>query len=122
MKKMLLTLLFTLLFTGCIERGQNLKPAPIYTTPVKIKPTQAISKVTPIKLEKSKLVLSSTAPYSEKCTASPKQTITKIGEMMKKPHSPNENVKDAPIFPLTDETKNKISGFFIFVIGIIILL
>jgi len=122
MQKILLFLLTTLLFTGCTERGQNLRPAPVHTAPIKIKPIQKISKVKPIHFEKSKIVPSPTLSHCLKDTISPKKTFINIHRPVKVRQVPSVYVKDEPIFPLSDETKNKISGFFIFIIGIIILL
>jgi len=122
MKKILFALLFTLLFTGCIERGQDLQPTPAHTASIKIKPAQATSEIKPIKFENSKIAPNSTLSLKKNDTVSPEETVTKINTSEIIPHTANKNIKDEPIFPLTDETKNKISGFFIFVIGIIILL
>ena len=112
MKKILLALLFALLFTGCIERGENLQP------------TYATSEIKLIQLENSNIVLTSTLSPIKQDTVSPKETITKINAPVNISHVDiaNETVKDECIFPLSDETKNQISGFFILVIGVIILL
>ena len=122
MQKTLLALLMTLLFTGCMERGQSLKPAPVHTLPIKTKPTQTLSKIKPIKLEKSKVIPASKIPSKLKEQTPAKQTIIKADTADNISKVTHTSKKDESLFALSDETKNKISGFFIIIIGIIILL
>ncbi|HFD14405.1 MAG TPA: hypothetical protein ENJ34_03785 [Epsilonproteobacteria bacterium] len=106
MIKTTITLLFfTLLFTACAERGSNLtlktvsqKPIQRINTPkikqTKTKPTHKKTTVTP-------------TPKSKVVSATPKKATSIIEE---------------PSFSLSDETQNKISGFLIIVIGLLILI
>ena len=118
MKKTILLLLFTLLFTACVERGYT--PKPISTSMAKpltveepivettIKETEKKSDIKQIKntplIEEKKVVQNTTT--IETPPTEVKKTI----------------VEEDDLFSFTDETKNRISGFFIIVIGILILL
>jgi len=126
MQKTLLALLFTLYFTGCAERGQNLEPAPVHATVSKNTPMVPVKPVAKpiINVEKSKL--KSVAPTSttlkqENKKLKPEEERTKVIAPVKISQTINTNIDDG-FFNLSDETKNNISGFFILVIGIIILL
>ena len=119
MQKILWALLYTLLFTGCLERGYTLKPAPVHKAPIERKQKQAVPKAKPITVVKSKSI---PIPPSRV-----KINTIKIDKMIKTtsvqiPHTPTTNVDTESIFSLSEETKRNISGFFILVIGIIILL
>jgi len=117
-KNSLLLLLITLLFTACVERNQTLKStintsmaSPIVhkdTCQAKMQSTQKIQTVKEIK-----------KPMDTK----PMKIVKKMNTL---PVSSTE-IKKMPIqhndfFTLSDETKNKISGFFVIVIGILILI
>ncbi len=134
MQKTLFALFFILYFTGCVERGQLLKPAPVHATvnkhtPIVIVPAKPIDKPI-VNIEKSKIKpIASKSIETSKIIAQkqkneeikPKQKSTKVVSSVKISQTINSNTDDG-FFNLSDETKNNISGFFILVIGIIILL
>jgi hypothetical protein len=110
-------LFFSLLFTACAERGSALTPKNVQQKPMQketLSPTVK-TKVSTVKLKstKSKTVASTT---KSKCTVVPK-TQTKTSKSSVKESTSIENDS---FFSLSDETKNKISGFLIFVIGLVI--
>ena len=120
-KNSLLLLLITLLFTACVERGQTLKP------------TMNTSMATPITHKhKSQAKIQSTKSIHTKQTVEDMEKLidTKPIKIVKKEHTipvSTTEVKETTIdnndfFTLSDETKNKISGFFVIVIGILILI
>ncbi len=113
-------LFLTFFFTACVERGYTPKPInhsiakPIKTH--KVKPS--ISK--PQKILKNEPTLpiiqikQESTPVQKKEISTQKMTTPISNQILK------EEKND--FFSLTEETKNKISGFFILIIGIIILL
>jgi hypothetical protein len=118
-KNSLLLLLTTLLFTACVERGQTLNP------------TINTSMATPI-IHKSQIKTPSTKSINTKKIVKEikKPIVTKSIKTTPKKNilpTPSTEVKQTAIdnndfFTLSDETKNKISGFFVIVIGILILI
>jgi len=110
-------LFFTLLFTACAERGTTVTPKNVQQKPIQEETLTATvnTKVSTVKLKskKSKTIVSDT---KSKCTIVPK-TQTKIS---KSPVKESSSIKNDSFFSLSDETKNKISGFLIFVIGLVI--
>jgi len=114
MKKMLLTVLFPLLFTGCIERGQNLKPIPVHSIPLQ-KNTIKNTKINISTQIKKDIIKEGRAILIEVNSTNIAPPIKKLKQ--NKTHNNNDN-----IFPLSDESKNRISGFFIIIISIIIFL
>jgi len=118
-------LLFTLLFTACVERGQTLKPtinrtmsepiAPLVLHHNNVKKTPSIQKST-IQNNTPKdnkiFIMSKTKKVSES-TQNMNISSEELDEMT--------HEKDS-FFIWSDETKNKISGFFVIIIGIIILI
>ena len=118
MQKTLLLFILAIFFNGCIERGQNLKPVPVHTPTVVIKQIPVISKVESKKVKVSNDVSPiATQTHIKKQIKIEKNVDTIVSEVTQ-PSTKDEN----NFFTLSDETKNKISGFFIIVIGIIILL
>jgi len=117
-KNSLLLLLITLLFTACVERGQTLKPTmnTSMASPItqkdkcqtKIQSTQKIQTVKEIK----KPMDTKPIKIVQKTNTLPVSS-TKIKKMP---------IQNNNFFTLSDETKNKISGFFVIVIGILILI
>lgn len=119
MKKTISLLLFTLLFTGCVERGYTPKAiSPSMAKPItKHTATQPSLKPT-IKEIKSKIVQIENSPLlEEKKVVQNTKIITTANTEVKQ-----ITVEEDDFFNLTAETKNNISGFFIILIGIIILL
>lgn len=118
MKKTLFLLLLTLLFTGCIERGHMLKPAPV--TVATVATVAPPVKKIPTKTQNTKPKHHSALKSPVKTKMIPETKVVKIVSTHTKVESIHTK-KEKSFFPLSEETKNRISGFFIIVIGIIIL-
>ena len=127
MQKTLLLFILAVFFTGCIERGQNLKPAPVHTQKTVIKKIPVVSKVESQKVEASKEV---TAMPTQTLKKKELEEIKEIKEIKIEKNIdpvvtevvPTPTKEENNFFILSDETKNRISGFFIIVIGIMILI
>lgn len=116
MKKSLLLLLFVFLSTGCLERGYTLKTVPVHASTINITPAKAIN--IPSKTEGKKVAKElNVLKKSSKNTLNTKTLKSEQKILNEKSMKHNDT-----LFPLSDETKNKISGFFIILISIIILL
>jgi len=111
-------LLFTLLFTACAERGSTLTPKRIETKPMQIKAVASSIKMKFSSLTKKQKSKKDIIPPKSNVAAIPK-VETKILHAPFKEKSSSE-VKSLFSLHLNDDTKNKISGFFIFVIGVMI--
>jgi len=112
-------LLFTLLFTACVERGQTLKPTV----------NRSMSKaIAPLVLHHSNpkaSTMQNKAPKENKLSVISK--IEKVPVTTQNTSTTSEEIdeithQEDSFFTLSDETKNKISGFFVIVIGIMILI
>jgi len=122
MKNITILLLLTLLFTACTERGYILKPVQTSS-----KPTNIVVKKQPIVKTSIDKETPSTIKIKEKSIIKPKKIVEITEVIEKNTISPDNNkvateVKSESFFTFNDETKNKISGFLILLIGIIILL
>ena len=97
-KTLTVLLLSALLFNACVERGALL--APKYTKQVSVvRKTFVSTRKKPVYIKKT-------------------ETATPLNASVKEKNLPNQNDS----FSLTRDTKNKISGFFVFVIALITLL
>jgi len=121
-QKITLWLLFTLFFTACVERGYAPKPVTnTLSTPIIKKDIKASTPT------KDTLLLKSVETVKSIVTSKTIEVKVKVKKILKKqvisPERPKATIeRKKDIFTLTDETKNKISGFFILIIGLIILL
>ncbi len=124
-KQTTILLFVTMLLTGCIERGHILKPTIDHITPTTL--TQEVKKQTSgsttkiIKKNKAtiqKEVVKSELPKKDFSIKSNKRTSALKIVMNPK----TEEVETGFLSSISDETKNNISGFFVMLIGIIILL
>jgi len=126
-KQTTILLLITILFTGCIERGHILKPVKNQTAP-STTITKEVKKQTSVStkkvIEKKKTTLTKKEVVKKEL---PKKDfsiklhkITSTSKVIIKPET--EKIETGFFSSLSDETKNKISGFFVMLIGIIILL
>ena len=114
MKNTILLLLLTLLLTACVERGYTLKPINTsMSKPIIDKPIHHTITKKPHKMH----TLDKRKKHDFSKEKQEKPTIIHHQEI-KKTSSTEKN----SLFTLTDETKNNISGFFILIIGILILL
>ena len=104
-------LFFTLLFTACAERGTTLTPKNVEQKPV-VKKTFICTKK--VKTETSKNISSPV-----KSIVVVQKTQAKVSKSPVKEKTP---LDDNDLFSFTEDTKNKISGFLIFVIGLMILI
>jgi apolipoprotein N-acyltransferase len=126
-KQTTILLLITILFTGCIERGQILKPVKSQTTPIttitkKVKKQISVSTKKVINKNKTtitkEVVVQKELPKKD-FSIKPNK-ITSASKVIIKPKT--EKIETGFFSSLSDETKNNISGFFVMLIGIIILL
>lgn len=119
-------LLFALLFTGCLEKGHTLKPIKVETTSdtknlnkqVKIKTAHSTKKV----IKKKQMATSKKVLLKEellKQDNSLKSNKTKVDIIVE---SDTKKIDNTFFSSISEKTKNNISGFFIIIIGIIILL
>lgn len=125
MRNNLLLILLTLLFTACVERGHSLKPvqhSPFAQTMTKEtqKTITSTEKMHRKKVQVHASVKKSTPVVLEERKVKKSTTVVNIGNR-------HNDIKDTTstednYFTLSDETKNTISGIFVFIIGIIILL
>ncbi len=125
-KQATILLFVTILLTGCIERGHILKPTidqtitPTLTQEVKEKTSVSTTKV--VKKKKTtimkKEVVKTELPKKDLSIKSNKPTSA--SKVIMKPKT--EKIETDFFSSLSDETKNNISGFFVILIGIIILL
>lgn len=121
-KQTTILLFIAILFTGCIEKGHLLKATKIqaaqkaiHAHKVKKQTSVSTKKVIDkkkITIPKKEVVKKDFSAKSHKITSTPKVII--------KPET--EKIETGFFSSLSDETKNNISGFFVIVIGIIILL
>ena len=122
MKKTLLLLLLSLFFTGCIERGQTLKPAPIHTTPTVTKAILSNPSVVKSKKSITSPLVKTVPVVNIKPSIKEEKKITEKITMTQKTVKQPDTTNTDDFFGLSEDTKNKISGFFIIIIGIIVLL
>jgi hypothetical protein len=137
-KKSLSLVLLPLLFTACMERGQSLKPKKVELLPMTITLKTAMKKtVNHVKKQKIEHRLDMPKLDTSK-SDTPKEEIVHKTTPLQKPDKTIDSNKTSTtknmefqnivaedtnsIFALSDETKNNISGFFIFVIGLVIFL
>lgn len=116
MKKLSTLLLLALLFTACTERGYTLKPVTQTTTPKKTVLNKTKEAKVVQKVKKASTITTKTLQVTLE-----KPTIKKSIVQPITTQKPTQ-VKEESFFTLSEETKNKVSGFLILVIGIIILL
>jgi len=109
-------LFFTLLFTACAERGSTLTPKCVQQKPIQKKSitTSAKTKVLTVKVKKQ------TSKKIDSSTKSNSVTVQKKQTKASKPEIEEASIKEDSLFSLSDETKNRISGLLIFVIGLMI--
>jgi len=108
-------LFFTLLFTACAERGSTLTPKCIQQKPIQKKSvtTNKKTKVSKTKNQTSKIT---TIPAKSNIAIIPNRQ-TKVSES---PIIEKTITEENSLFSFSDETKNRISGLLIFVIGLMI--
>lgn len=119
MRQSIFLLLFTLLFTACVERGQTLKPTIKRSVSEPIAPLvlhHSNSKASTIKNKAPKENKISAMSKTEKISGTTQNMSTLSEEIHEITH------QEDSFFTLSDETKNEISGFFVIIIGIIILI
>jgi len=114
-KQSILLVFFTLVFTACVERGHTPKPA---MNTFMEKPIIASYSTKKIHIKTQPIRKDKTPVISQQ---------TKVLQKSNVIEKPSENInetmnKNNSFFALSDETKNKISGFFVIIIGIIILI
>jgi len=125
-KQATILLFVTILLTGCIERGHILKPARNQTiTPTLTLEARAQTSVSTTKIIKqNKTIITEEEAIKielPKKDLSVKSNKTIFSEkVIMKPTT--EKVETDFFSSLSDETKNNISGFFVMIISIIILL
>ena len=112
-------LFFTLLFTACAERGTHLTPKNVQQKPMHVKTLAPLTK------KKKKTSTIKQIQQEPEMITSPTKSKHAIGtkpqtEVAKIPVHENLSMGNDSYFTLSDETKNKISGFLIFVIGLMI--
>jgi apolipoprotein N-acyltransferase len=126
-KQTTILLLITILFTGCIERGQILKPVKNQTTPIrtitkKVKKQTSVSTKKVIKKKKTtitkEVVVQKELP--KKDFSIKPHSVTSTSKTIMEPKT--EKIETDFFSSISEETKNNISGFFVILIGIIILL
>jgi len=122
-KQTTILLFVTMLLTGCIERGHVLKPTIDPTTLTQeVKKQISISTTKVIKKKKTTITkkeVVKTELHKNDLSLKPNK-ITSTSKIILKPKT--EEVETGFFSSLSDETKNNISGFFVMLIGIIILL
>jgi len=117
----ILLILLTLLFTGCVERGHSLQPVHNSSLAKPITNEKKKSVIVPIKKTSiNKLNLHTTV--KEKAPVVIKQTETKKTVNTVQNDVKKTTITEDTFFTLSHETKNTISGIFVFIIGIMILL
>ena len=126
-KQTTILLLITMLFTGCIERGHSLKPvknqiAPSTTLTKEVKKQTSISTKKVIKKKETTLTKKEVVKKElpKKDFSIKPYNVTSASKVIVKPKT--EKIETGFFSSLSDETKNNISGFFVMLIGIIILL
>ncbi len=112
-------LIFTLFFTACVERGQVLSP-----DNSSLICTQKVAQVIPTKIKEHKKVNTVKIKKSiqEDVAKNESSLDTETISSIEKSTTDITSIDNDSFFAFTEETKNKISGFFILAIGIIILL
>lgn len=121
MKKQAISLLLlTLIFTGCVERGFTVHPMQTKPAPLMEKASDKTKKCATKKQSIAKKIVKE----DKTIAVEPKIESTKEPKMetpiVEKSEQPNTETNS--FFTLSDETKNNISGFFIILIGFMILL
>jgi len=121
-KQTTILLFVAILFTGCLERGHLLKPTNIPASE-KITLTHKVKKQTSVStkkvIDKKKTTISKKEVVKKDFSAK-SHKITSTPKVIIKPET--EKIETDFFSSLSDETKNNISGFFVIIIGIIILL
>jgi len=119
MTKIITLLFIALLFTGCVERGSNLTPKPVSQKP--------IQKSMPKTPQKTSISAIHTVHPTQKIKQEKhlsQSTITHVIVQERKKTTITPSVKHTTKhndgFTFSNETKKKISGFFIFLIGLMI--
>lgn len=118
MIKILTTLLFfALIFTACEERGLSLTPKNIQHKPIekKINALATNAKVHTTKKKHKPVQVNITPKTSDNTLVQKAQANTSKSLSKEKVCQTSHDT-----FTLSDDTKNKISGFFIFLIGLMI--
>ena len=95
-----------LLFTACVERGSNLTPKEVMQEPTQNINTPKVKQIKP-------------NPTQKKTTVTPALKSKVLSEI---PKNTKNTPEEKPSFSLSDETQNQISGFFIIIIGLLILI
>ena len=111
-------LFFTLLFNACAERGTTLTPKSVEQKPV-VKKTFICTKKSTTYTKKVKTETSKNISSPTKSIVVVQKTQAKVSKSPVEEKSP---LNDNDLFSFTEDTKNKISGFLIFVIGLMILI
>ena len=109
-------LFFTLLFTACAERGTTLTPKNVEQKPV-IKKTFICTKKNTINTKKVKIETKKNISSPTKSSVVTQKTQTKVSKSPVEDKMPTNN---NDLFSFTEDTKNKISGFLVFLIGVMI--
>ncbi len=112
-------LFFTLLFTACVERGTTLTPKNVQQKPV-VKKTFICTKIRITDTKKMKIETAKNIFLPTKSNIIAMPTTQKIVSTF--PAEEKNSNNNNNLFSFTEDTKNKISGFFIFVIGLMILI
>ena len=124
-KHSLLLLLMTLLFTACVERNQTLKPNihtsladPITKNQVTEK-SQTNTNPTLKNRNSKQDVVEIKDPLTPKTVkVSQEKKVIPVPSV----EADQTSIENKDFFTFSDDTKNKISGFFVIIIGILILI
>ena len=117
-KQSIFLFVFTLLFTACGERAQTLNPTinPSMAKPIVKHSAPAVKSKPTAEKNTGKKIITPVASISPKVSQECNVIATS-------PMKVNDTVdENDSFFALSEETKIKISGFFVIIIGIIILI
>jgi len=120
-KHIIFLLTFTLFFTACVERGQILSPDNTSLICTQ-KAIQTVPAKTKEKKNKNLNIVKIKKPIQENVIENKPSLHTEIISQIEKSTTNTTSSDNESFFTFTEETKNKISGFFIIAIGIMILL
>ncbi len=124
MQKLLILLLSILFLNGCVERGYSLQPVKIKTnyTPTKSIHKQPKSMTKKRVSQKKKSIVNPSQPKQKPKAVTPKPVKNVVKQKRQQTQRAKETSQTKPLFTLSEETKNNISGFFIILIALMIFL
>ena len=108
-------LFFTLLFTACAERGTTLTPKSVEQKPA-VKKTFICTKKSTTDTKRVQSETSKNVSSHVKSIVVVQKTQVEVSKSSERKTSTNNN----DLFSFTEDTKNKISGFLVFLIGVMI--